>query len=1762
MFKSKLSKVIVSLLRRIAGVTRSRAKRLMRAMLRSLIAMGRRANLPVAGFVLPTVTMVLLVVILLTIAITLRSFDRANMARNVRVNQQVLAAATPALDRAKAKIQYALSPGGSGTLDTPSDLNIYQVMDSTRFQFGDEDVLQVKFDIDDSKVINPLTDPTKINESERINTAWRFPVDTDNNGKFDTYTLYGIYFRSPPRNIDTGEFQRARKVLEARTPPMAISQGSTNAICKAAAGTSASLVGASDWYKAEGILKKSFFVYTVNVPITNITGLAPADKYEIFKGTPSFSALEYQQDQKRIPLQNNAVVYEDDLEVSPGPDLRLNGRIFTNSNFLVTNTAFPTPNTVAFYLVSSKESCFYNLENSKIVVSGNVVNGWSGSNGSTGKDIAVHLFGKATTDPVITKAIKGPSDQSVKYKTTSILENAGALGIMYNNKAYSDRIGLLVSEQKKNAATSDPNEVKNAIAKQVLEETDPTPPSADRQGEIREQKLESYFRLRTRKVPFAEVPAASVNSWAGVDPAFPFAGTGEELRPVDLWVIPSDTNTKLDTTSVRLKANSPEYVEENNKESELGDRIVVGNNLPALRWSATLNKFVGEGQEGRDTLTGVKWLDKPTSDDRYREPQVKQFADVGGAERDGFWEKSAAQAPKTAVDGIGGLRVITGAGVYERTNSFLPPPKVFNPKTNSVSEFYDDPATTAVVEKFPVVWPDSMPMSPGPNSKVYNNNPVGTGWTDLTTAIWNDLPKTATLTGTIDPKTPQYAKGDLRMRATAIYHYADNPSDQRTENPSSTPVTLVRADSPLACVSSYYDPSYRYKKGTTLFDSSLNRPGLPSENANGKSNNGIVYGPPGARPGATLTAALLTDPSLLNPAGTTNDRLNYQASIVFPDGRFVNESLRKALQKDDADRSLAEKAAIDSTLCSFKILANPTADISTTYLDHGTIREVAFLNPREIKAIDKDDSTTAVDETYSLSSPLSSSTGSGLMAATQSAKLTGNYDQPLAERQPLEIRVTQLDLDKLRRKTIPYKRTPIISNINPEYMLPYSGLIYASRDDAAPDRSDRSPNSLGTAIDTTRSQLSSSTDSRLDPSRRPHGIMLINGSSLGRPTTVTTLPDVFKEKGLLLTSNLPVYIQGTFNKHTKREFGTGVATAFDWTPSAFYGRLGTTLNPDFACRNGDPRYPTKCSDSDNWRAATVLSDAITLLSEPADKLDEGFRYGFRNHGDFDLRNNAGSTIVGYDLNGNGNIVATETANNNEPDFGFDLNGNGTTNDINVPETDVTAKAARRINGFGANNYVTNGLSSGAAFDIIDQEKYGVTAGTTVSPKDENYLTTGSSAAPNSSYFNNFVTPVQRRAKSTTDKFPEYVMEICRKLPVSACGPNDWVVGIDAGTPNNFDPPTPNPTRQEIEKASLVPATTAVTKLLSGTTATPAIDPADRRYPRRVAFVRDSSGKLVLDSNSRPIALGIASSTTVAFYATSTNAVLVDGTPIPTPVTGQPQLADNALWYATVKTGAIDYNNNQPLFYAKLPTPSGVAPNIVANTVEQPQLRPTLQIQATNTQPASGNSPQIGNAQSNQADKMRWIQKAGSTEFNLIVASNDVPSRALSSTFGDTNGGLQNLPRFIEDWKGKTNTIAGSFIQFKRSAYATAPYLSIIGNAKLFDTPTDIPTAPTTNYRLETNSGNIGYFFSPTREWGFDVGLLSQPADLFAQKFTIPASGKKPDEYFREISRDDDWVKSLLCAEKLNANDRKLSGKYAANDSDDTNPPIKTCPKLG
>src|SRR6476469_367008 len=1665
MFKSKLSKVIVSLLRRIAGVTRSGAKRLMRAMLQTLMAMGRRARLPVAGFVLPTLTMVLLVVILLTVAITLRSFDRANTARNVRVNQQVLAAATPALDRAKAKIQYMLREDPQRPTATPSDAEMYRMIaDSTgagsgidTYTFGDETRLKLKADLDGNGSILspdlPITDTRSVETNESINTAWRYPVDKNNDGKYDTFTLYGIYFRSPPRitaGANAGEFTRTRKPLEARTPPMSL--GVLKKGCEAAAGNIASLVGDSGWYSINGRLLKSFFVYTVNVPIKDQAEAAAAQaldnthQYLPFTGTTSISALEYQQDQSRIPLSNNAVVYEDDLEITPGPPVNINGRMVTNSNLLV--SGINGDDNLKLYQVSSQNSCFYEQENSKIIVGGNVVNGGSGDNFPS-KTVQVHLFQKPA--PIINQKIS--ATWVAKERGQSV--NNTALDVLYNNAAFQERLDLLVKWQVLKPSTDDPLSVQKR----------PTTQS-------REQALENYFKLTTRKVPFAEVAfGASGITGYGPPPTGPSpiasGSSGENLRPIDAWNLPTDANTKLSLDLKQLEATKIDPKNPIEEETYLGDRVVAGNSLPNKWWDSTKSELVSTEQ----TVAG-KWNTDATEPTRTRSSQITQLADVGATDRgnglgektdpdlrDGFWEASAARIPKTAVDGIGGLRVITSAGVYDRRNSFLPPPvwldaagtpKYGRPTINdslSATNTYDDPATPSITEQYPVVWPDTMPMSPlGKGSKVYNNNAAAGSSRD---SNWIDFPgptdgsglPTGVAATTTSPvveiaaKNPQYAKGDLRMRASAVYHYAEEGYKADDIVPPAQPV-----QKPIACVSSYYDPSSA--------STALNLDGLANVSGQGTlspavlaglpalggtqpkfigSNNGITYDFPGtARPGASIVGAN----GLLSGG---NPVLDNQANLVFPDGRFANGPLRSALQVADTERTLAQKAAIDSTNCALHILSG--AIPNDAKIPHGAIQEVAFLDAREIKAVDRDDPTTKVNEAFTLSSPLAPNPRP---AGSQAANLTGDYNQPIEERQPLEIRATQIDLDQLRKKTIAQTNA---TGPSPEYLLPNSGIIYASRDDALPDRSNR------TGDEKTSKRVSPS-DSLLDPTRKPNGIVLINGKELFRGTSpdVSSVTDLVKQKGLILVSNGPVYIKGEFNLHTGGTTGQEFEQALtgDWTTANFYEDR-VNLNNSFACRKGDPRL-TACK-GDNWRQATVLADAVTLLSK-------NYRFGFRNEGDFDLRNNVGAAAV-------------------------------------LP---------RKQQGFFNNNFVTNGLTS-EAFSTTGSLV--ATGGLT----DTNYKTVNTKL--DSSYFTNFATPVQRRGN-----FPEYLMEVCMKLPVSECKAEDWYV----------DPLAATPVRANTTGGGYASATS----FKAGTTATrPALEL--QRFPRRVAFKRDANNAYALTGGP----LGITG-----------------GTAGP----GRGDLKPNSLWFATVDGASINYNgtsgvpyalntnvndwNNQPL------------PKSTDTPTLQPLLMPVLQLQTVALDTGSGSQPPQGNPVKGTG----WITRATETTFNLIIGSGDIPSRKLGSTTGDFNGGLQNLPRFLESWNNGTQNIKakiqGSFVQLNRSAYSVGPYQPILPATSpqrldatkklksLFAPPTTATVSYTAPEILDT-SGNkypgykidsilIPFFVPPARDWGFDVGQLSQPPDLFTQRFTTPPRKTEPAEYFREVPRNDEWVTTLMC----------------------------------
>lgn len=1992
---------------RLSQVTsREQAQAQANWLLRSLIVTRGQLNPTNAGFVLPTVVMVTLVVVLLTTAMVLRSFDRAKNASNVRVNQAVLNAASPALDRARAKLDELFEDPNLPRA-TPSDRRLRDVIDDVKYTYADEIRLRLVTDLNGNTTFDTnSTDRTnaayRLENDESSNVAWKFPVDTDNNGRFDSYTLYTIAWRIPPRNASTGAFTRPRSPLDARTPPMSINNIGNQ--CLNAAGTSASLVGDSGWYVSNGKIVKSFFVYAATVPILAGDPALSNNRYESNNKNKGFSALEAQQDRARVPLNNNAVLYEDDLDITPGPRFRLNGRVFTNSNLFTT----ASNEEVSLYQVSSQNSCYYRQENSKILVGGNVGKGQLIGNTATGDTVNVHLFAGEGTAPNFNTP---PTITDTNQSTTQ-----DPRLVAYNSRAYNQRIDFLVQSAELRPAANDPQEVQEDIQRRRTE--DPSLSAT----EARRRSLDRYFRNRTRRIPYAEVPFGQEATLAlragGTTYTTPtttvFPATGP-LRAPDEWIYPVNLNDGTSFTTLTLRtaqppATAPQRLETLRREERLGDRILIGNNLPSFWYDPTAQRFVGSEatQPVRISGTNIEKWTAPNTVDRTRSTRSTEISDLGDTGRNGFWELAAAAAPNDPLQGIGGLRVITGAGVYspDPTQTFLPAPPDSEPTVPAAPatplSTYDDPLTPEK-EEYRVVWPDTMPMSRA-------DDPTTTGVNEADANI----------------------KGHLKMRANVVYHY-----DVSSYNPNN-PTAYQR---PVACVSSYYDSTNNItaRNLSTLpdvsggIDTDVTPDGLINTLYDGtaagarpttgaflpRSNNGVSYTPSAsvaagsitAGSGPSATTKLFTpENSNLTTAGNLRDKLNYQANLVHPNGRFANQALRTALTNLDAGRnlSLADQSAIDSALCSLQILSGELSQ-SETYVPHGAIKETSFLDARQVKSpegrtidvgsgyatgtqrvyflpditgirvgdvvsVQGFESTTAgnsnqsllnvvkarvtavntTNNTITVESPYRTGVTIGSAAAPISSKqasltelLTSRSDRAIEQRQPLEVRSTVIDLNRIRSKQITTGAVVSTALGVTEYLLPNSGIIYAAREDAAPDLSEPLPIAPTTLTDEQRNatqRLLSPVDYRTDPSRRPNAVMLVNGSRLNRTDDNNYRAE---EKGLILATDLPVYLQGDtlrgttdalrgFNLHNAEEFTQKLSTNPTWDAAYFYNTR-TTPDPEFACRRNTPGL--NCDPGDYWRPASIISDAVTLLSS-------NYQLGYRDNGDFDLRNN---------------------------------------------EEGWETVRRRRVHGFFDNNFVTSRFFT-----------------------DADYSGTGRDAAPPatylaSSYFNNFVTPIQRRVQHR-----EYLMEMCVKLPISSCGQSDWWVR-PPGTNGAGDLGLKATAAADSAAALTIGTNRTDTVHAAGTTAQPAI-PEFRHYPRRVAFARNTYGALEFTAiggtapGATAIPIGISGTGTIARFP-------YNG--------GLPRTNTNALWYATVKnvntagdpgqgnpgyTPNRTYANNFPLYYlppqqtgnklilpdtqcftntaivscggtqvngivnlnlpitdkasdytlcmdangnnggqsrrysvtqadfqaplqtdcgaaprdaidaavgagsytglnqftanntslagntlplvnsrvgsgtlravgpvtvysipadiqagatitldangqtnpvfvlkapssgitfngvgdpissgtcsaTNFPAPdpseptlggcgvrikvvgvspndvfwvgnfrfntahaqrphsvagnfiadSGAAPNLGAytnidggrflgytqapnfptNTTftavtsdGQPLLAPVLQVQVTTGAPTDTNDLSTISTASSNVNANLWMQRAVANNFNVVIASGDSPARvadpaSTATSWIESNGGLHNFPRFLENWTNVTARITGSFIQFKRSAYATAPFQPVLLNttAAVAESTTITDATATslfgTDYRqaYRTGNGKIGntswgrfpFYEAPNREWGYDVALLTQLPDLFAQRFTVPQSTR--DEFYRQVDRNDTWLRTLLCA---------------------------------
>ncbi|HEY9658865.1 MAG TPA: hypothetical protein V6C65_10465, partial [Allocoleopsis sp.] len=102
----KLNRAIQNLVNQVRKLAKALTKGLVLWLFRNLLLLGRRPALSKAGFVLPTTVLLLLVVLLTVGSIGYRSFTRTTQTIGERQQRVIYNAATPTIDRAKAKLEY------------------------------------------------------------------------------------------------------------------------------------------------------------------------------------------------------------------------------------------------------------------------------------------------------------------------------------------------------------------------------------------------------------------------------------------------------------------------------------------------------------------------------------------------------------------------------------------------------------------------------------------------------------------------------------------------------------------------------------------------------------------------------------------------------------------------------------------------------------------------------------------------------------------------------------------------------------------------------------------------------------------------------------------------------------------------------------------------------------------------------------------------------------------------------------------------------------------------------------------------------------------------------------------------------------------------------------------------------------------------------------------------------------------------------------------------------------------------------------------------------------------------------------------------------------------------------------------------------------------------------------------------------------------------------------------------------------------------
>jgi hypothetical protein len=380
-------------LRQALRLPQAALKRLVTGLLRLVLLAYRPARLARSGFVLPTTVLLVLMVVLTATALTYRSFTRSDMAISQREQQVIANAATPALDRARAKIEFLFSKDSRLSTGLPTADYLASMMMANPY---DPTVVALPND--------PFTLPGEIrldiNRDGVADNAWSFVSDA--NGETIVYSI--LVDDEGPRNLTTVKIQNPDPAVKAnalvtRTGPLATTEATS--ICSNARAERGWQVVNNG---STSTLQKNF---QINVFVPNANNV-----------NRTVEAFEFQQ--SRIANRGNkwAAWFRYDLEIYPGAPFTLNGAMHTDASLMATGGS--ANGSVTSYKISSHNSCVYGKEASEITVGaqsddgsfeGQILNGAVMTNnyGTTNYPI-FHIFDGDNQVPITNRQLTANND--------------------------------------------------------------------------------------------------------------------------------------------------------------------------------------------------------------------------------------------------------------------------------------------------------------------------------------------------------------------------------------------------------------------------------------------------------------------------------------------------------------------------------------------------------------------------------------------------------------------------------------------------------------------------------------------------------------------------------------------------------------------------------------------------------------------------------------------------------------------------------------------------------------------------------------------------------------------------------------------------------------------------------------------------------------------------------------------------------------------------------------------------------------------------------------------------------------------------------------------------------------------------------------------------------------------------------------------------------------------------------------------------------